>query len=61
MLLLCLCRTASPGRLSAFEEELFHAAATEGGADVPLVAAVAVGTREGQRHVGVAFMDAASR
>jgi hypothetical protein len=58
-----LCRSASPGRLSAFEDELFAGGAGggEGGGEVPLVGAVAVSIREGQRTVGVAFLDTSSR
>lgn len=51
-------RSASPGRLSAFEEELFRGG--EAG-DAPLVAAVALGYQEGQRLVGAAYLDPGSR
>lgn len=51
-------RSASPGRLAAFEDELFRAADLS---ETPVVAAVAVGYPEGQRTVGVGFVDAAGR
>jgi len=51
-------RSASPGRLTAFEDDLFKGG--EAG-DAPLVAAVALGYAEGQRVVGVAFLDPGSR
>jgi hypothetical protein len=53
-----LHRSASPGRLAAFEEELFKGG--EGG-DAPLVAAVALGYADGQRVVGAAYLDPGSR
>ncbi len=60
-----LSRQASPGRLGAFEEALFRVggdgAAAAAGADAPLLAALWVGVSDGQRLVGVAFLDAASR
>ncbi|MEW5305591.1 MAG: hypothetical protein WDW36_008123 [Sanguina aurantia] len=65
-----LTRAASPGRLTAFDEELFRgagggaAAAGGGGGDVsevPVVVAVAMAVLEGQRNVGVAFLDGAER
>lgn len=66
------CRQASPGRLSALEGVLFKgtAAAAAGdaagvtaaaAAEVPLLAAVWLGSSEGSRVVGVAFLDAATR
>lgn len=62
-------RAASPGRLTAFDEELFRgagsgAAAAAGSSDVsevPVVVAVAMAVVEGQRNVGVAFLDGAER
>ena len=51
-------RSASPGRLSAFEDELFRGG--EAG-DAPLVAAVALGYQDGQRVVGAAYLDPGSR
>ncbi|KAK9842053.1 hypothetical protein WJX81_006373 [Elliptochloris bilobata] len=51
-------REASPGKLGAFEDELFRNADM---ADVPAVAAVALAYVEGARTVGVAFLDAAAR
>ncbi|WIA29725.1 hypothetical protein OEZ86_012205 [Tetradesmus obliquus] len=68
-----LARQASPGRLSAFEDALFRGSAAAGSGDaglsaaaaaaaeVPLLAAVWLGSSEGQRVVGVAFLDAATR
>lgn len=58
MSLLLAARSASPGRLQAFEEELFK---SSDAADVPVVAAVSLGYVEGQRLVGTAFLDAAAR
>lgn len=53
-----LARSATPGRLSQFEEELFRVSEV---ADVPLVAAVVLALVEGQRVVGVAYVDAAAK
>ncbi|KAI8470492.1 MAG: DNA mismatch repair protein [Monoraphidium minutum] len=53
-----VAKSASPGRLSAFEEELFRGGEA---ADAPLVAAVALGYAEGQRTVGAAFLDPGGR
>jgi hypothetical protein len=70
----CYNSQASPGRLSAFEDALFRGSAAAAGsgdaglsaaaaaaAEVPLLAAVWLGSSEGQRVVGVAFLDAATR
>lgn len=51
-------REASPGKLGAFEEELFR---TVDMTDVPVVAALLLGYSEGARIVGIAFADAAGR
>jgi DNA mismatch repair protein MSH2 len=51
-------REASPGKLGAFEDELFRNAEM---ADVPLAASVMLGYVEGVRTVGVAFADVAGR
>lgn len=51
-------RSASPGRLSLFEEELFRSADM---GDTSVVAAVSLSYVEGQRNVGVAFVDSGSR
>ncbi|KAF8073199.1 MUS1 [Scenedesmus sp. PABB004] len=69
-----LFEQASPGRLAAFEDALFRggagaagdgagglSAAAAGAAESPLLAAVWLGSSEGQRLVGVAFLDAAAR
>ena len=53
-----LARSASPGRLGAFEEEL---ARGEEGGDAALVMAVTVAALDGARTVGVAALDAAAR
>ena len=51
-------REASPGKLSAFEDELFrHSEMSE----VPVVAAVALTLIEGVRTLGVAYCDASAR
>ena len=51
-------REASPGKLSAFEDELFrHSEMSE----VPVVAAVALTLVEGVRTLGVAYCDASAR
>mmetsp|Transcript_2038 Transcript_2038/g.4816 ORF Transcript_2038/g.4816 Transcript_2038/m.4816 type:complete len:932 (-) Transcript_2038:357-3152(-) len=51
-------RTASPGKLGAFEEELFR---NNEMADVPVVVSVWLQYAEGHRQVGVAFLDASRR
>jgi len=51
-------RTASPGKLSQFEEELFR---SSDGGDMPIVIAVTLATVENQRQVGVAYVDVSSR
>eukprot|EP00775_Hariotina_reticulata_P005551 gene5551-5787_t len=71
-----LTKQASPGRLSALEDMLFRSgsaaagpsdaaaggpAATAAAAEVPLLAAVWLGSSEGQRVVGVAFCNSATR
>ena len=53
-----LARSASPGRLGAFEEELYRVGEM---ADVPVVAAVRVTVRADQRHVGVAYVNPTTR
>lgn len=52
------CRTASPGKLGSFEEELYH---NTDMADVPVVMAVFLQYVEGSRSVGVAYCDATGR
>ena len=52
------CRTASPGKLGGFEDELFRNTEMQ---DVPLVMAVMLATREGHRTVGIAYCDASAR
>jgi MutS domain III/MutS domain II len=51
-------RSASPGRLAAFEDELFHAVEM---VDAPIVMAVTSQLVDGSRAVGVAYVDAACR
>ena len=51
-------RTASPGKLGSFEEELYH---NTDMADVPVVMAVFLQYVEGARTVGVAYCDATGR
>ena len=53
-----MCREASPGKLGAFEDDLFRNAEM---ADVPVAAAVILGYPEGARTIGIAFCDAAGR
>ena len=53
-----MCRDASPGKLGAFEDDLFRNAEM---ADVPIAAAVVLGYPEGARTIGIAFCDAAGR
>ena len=53
-----LARSASPGRLGAFEEELISVGEM---ADVPVVAAIWVTVRADQRHVGVAYVNPTTR
>ena len=52
------CRTASPGKLGSFEEELYH---NTDMADVPVVMAVFLQYVEGARTVGIAYCDATGR
>lgn len=69
-------RQASPGRLSALEDILFKSgstgagpfdaaagvlAATAAAAEVPVLASVWSGSSEGQRVVGVAFYNSATK
>ena len=53
-----LCRTASPGCLTAFEDELFSSVDM---VDTPIVAAVMSQLVDNTRTVGLAFVDAACR
>ena len=53
-----LHREASPGKLGAFEDDLFRNAEM---ADVPIAAALILGYPEGARTIGLAFCDAAGR
>lgn len=53
-----LARAASPGKLQAFEEELFRSNEMP---EAPAVAAAVLRVVEGQRRVGVAFTDNVSR
>ena len=53
-----LHREASPGKLGAFEDDLFRNAEM---ADVPIAAALILGYPEGARTIGIAFCDAAGR
>lgn len=53
-------RSASPGRLQAFDDVLARFAG-DGGGDMPVVGAVHLAQVEGQRLVGAAFLDAGSR
>lgn len=53
-----LRREASPGKLGAFEDDLFRNAEM---ADVPVAAAIILGYPEGARTIGIAFCDAAGR
>ncbi len=52
------CREASPGKLGAFEDELFR---NSDMADVPVVMAVAMSYVDSHRTVGIAFADTARR
>ncbi|EFJ43623.1 hypothetical protein VOLCADRAFT_96164 [Volvox carteri f. nagariensis] len=52
-----LVRSATPGKLSAFDEELYRSAEMS---EVPLVAAITFTVYEGQVTAGVAYVDAAS-
>lgn len=52
------CREASPGKLGAFEDDLFRNVEM---ADAPLAASLILGYTEGVRTVGVAFSDMAGR
>lgn len=53
-----LSRTASPGKIQDFEEELFRHADL---AEAPVVVAVHMSYREGQRRIGVAYVNTSSR
>ncbi|GFH06638.1 DNA mismatch repair protein, partial [Haematococcus lacustris] len=50
---------ASPGRLAAFEEELFRGGIDM--ADTPVVVAVVLAMKEGVREVGLAYADVVAR
>ena len=52
------CREASPGKLGAFEEDLFRTGELT---DRVLVAAIALGVVDGHRTVGVAYYNAVGR
>ncbi|GAX83908.1 hypothetical protein CEUSTIGMA_g11332.t1 [Chlamydomonas eustigma] len=54
-----LTKTASPGKLLQFEEELFKS--SDGGSDMPTVMAVFSSFVQGQRTVGVGFADVSGR
>lgn len=54
----CWYRSASPGKLGSFEEELYH---NTDMADVPVVMAVFLQYVEGARTVGIAYCDATGR
>ncbi|KAL6763329.1 DNA mismatch repair protein [Haematococcus lacustris] len=54
-----LSRAASPGRLAAFEEELFRGGIDM--ADTPVVVAVVLAMKEGVREVGLAYADVVAR
>jgi DNA mismatch repair protein MSH2 len=54
-----LVKLASPGRLSQLEEELFRG--SDGADAMPLIMAVSLSIVEGQRQVGLAFVDPSSR
>jgi len=53
-----LSRSASPGKLQPFEDELFRGADLS---DLPVVASVRIAWRDGQRKVGLAFSNAIGR
>ncbi|KAG1666042.1 hypothetical protein FOA52_006916 [Chlamydomonas sp. UWO 241] len=55
-----LIKSASPGRLHQLEDELFRGAG-DGGADMPLVMAVTLSMVEGQRQIGLAYVDMSGR
>ena len=53
-----LSRTASPGKLGAFEEELYSSFEV---IDTPVVSAVRLTVHMGQHHVGVAYFNSNTR
>ena len=53
-----LSRTASPGKLGAFEEELYRSFEM---IDTPVVSAVRLTVHMGQHHVGVAYFNSNTR
>ena len=54
-----MTKLASPGRLSQLEDELFRG--SDGADAMPLIMAVSLSIVEGQRQVGIAFVDPLSR
>ncbi|GLC60185.1 hypothetical protein PLESTB_001582900 [Pleodorina starrii] len=52
-----LARSATPGKLSSFDDELYRSAEMS---EVPLVAAITATAAEGQVTVGVAYVDSSS-
>ena len=53
-----LAKSASPGKLGAFEDELYRGGEI---AEAPVVAAVRVAVKAEQRHVGVAYVNPTTR
>lgn len=53
-----LAKSASPGKLGAFEDELYRGGEM---AEAPVVAAVRVAVKAEQRHVGVAYVNPTTR
>ena len=56
--MLFLCRTASPGKLTDFEDELFRNSEMT---EVPVIMAVSISQVDGVRTLGMAFCAASSR
>lgn len=53
-----VCRTASPGKLTAFEEELFRNSEMT---EIPIIMAISVSQVEGVRTLGMAYCAASTR
>lgn len=54
----CHCRSASPGKLTAFEDELFR---NNENTDAPIIMAITLARPDNNRTLGVAFCNVSNR